>query len=124
VILVGLGVPGKEKKTRSILVTSQERERVERDMSLVDTSTRTRFFGIEPRETNRPRLCLILICDLLLHPPPLSLVLLLVLDFISNYVAPKRNLQPFEQLVQEQFPPHSDLTYSRSNTNPGLKFVF
>jgi hypothetical protein len=34
-------------------------------------------------------------------------------------------MRSFEQLAQDELsPPHSDLSYSRSNANLGLKFVF
>jgi hypothetical protein len=51
--LAGLGVLEIEKKAQSVSVTVWERKRVERDPSLVDSSTGIRFLGIKPWEINR-----------------------------------------------------------------------
>jgi flagellar biosynthesis component FlhA len=42
---------------------------------------RRTLFGVEPRETNRCVFVLVILCDLLLPLPNLSLVFLLAIDF-------------------------------------------
>jgi hypothetical protein len=53
-----------KKKSSPVLVISGERERVERDPSLVDSSTGTRPSRAEPRLNKSPMSFVFIACDL------------------------------------------------------------
>jgi hypothetical protein len=74
--LAELGVPKIEKKAQLVFVVVCERERVERDASLVDPQWGVGSLEPDLRKKNRRVFALITICDFIL-PPSLSLVLLL-----------------------------------------------
>jgi hypothetical protein len=94
-------------------VTDWERERVEIDLALVASSTRSRFIGTEPRKTNRcVHLCWSSPFDLFL-PSPISLKVLLLTIFC---VAPKVICIDWATHSKKNYVPHSVFI---SNPNPG-----
>jgi hypothetical protein len=52
-----------KKKSSPVLVIGGERERVEKDPSLVDSSTGIRFSRTEPRKNKSPRSLMFIACD-------------------------------------------------------------
>jgi hypothetical protein len=58
-----------KKESSPVLVIGGERERVERDPFLVDSSTGTRPSRAEPRENKSPVSLVFIVCDLFVLSP-------------------------------------------------------
>jgi hypothetical protein len=90
-----------------------ERERVERDPTYVASSKGSRFFGTEPRETNRQCLCV----NLALWFDSFSPLSLSSLACNHFELAPKVIRIDWATRGKKNYLPHSDSITTHSNTN-------